>query len=450
MKSIIIAGTHSGVGKTTASIAIMRAFTKIGKKVAPFKVGPDFIDPKFHYIATNQKSYNLDSWLINEEYIKYLFKKHLMGKDISVIEGVMGLYDGCGKETIGSTAHIAKIVDAPIILVVDAKGIYNSIVALINGYISYDNDIKIQGVILNNVSTESHYLLLKEIIENEIDIKCLGYFSLNKKMNLKSRHLGLIPIEEIKNINEIIEYLGQLALKNLDIEKILKISDISDISIKDISIKDIGKIGKNLRIAIAMDEAFSFYYEDNLELMEESGIELIKFSPLADKELPENINGVYIGGGFPEIFAKELSLNNLIKKDILDKAENGLPFYCECGGLMYLTKGIIDKKDNLHDMVGFFNCKSKMTERLQRFGYIEIEFENIKIKAHEFHHSKLIDIDDSEFTYKYKIKKFNKNLLWKCGLKKKNVLAGYPHVHFYSNFEFFRRLIVLFRRNNND
>ncbi len=447
MKSIIIAGTHSGVGKTTISIALMRAYTQNGKKIAPFKVGPDFIDPKFHMIATHQKSYNLDSWLLEAKTIAKLFHKHSIGKDMSLIEGVMGLFDGCGIDTIGSTAHIAKLLNIPVILVVDVKGLYTSINALILGYKLYDKEVNIKGVILNNVSGENHYLLLKDIIEKELDIECVGYFPKNKEIAFDSRHLGLIPIEEIINIEEKIENLGNIASEKINLKKIEEIANISDLKQDETYGLSIERIGNGLKIAIARDKAFSFYYEDNLELMKESGIELIEFSPLHDKELPRGINGIYIGGGFPEMFSKELSENKSLLKDIYEKANDNLPIYGECGGLMYLTKGIINNENKFYQMVNFFNCKSEMTKNLQRFGYVEIEYENIQIKAHEFHHSRLIDIIEEDFTYKYRVKKINKNIHWNCGLAKKNVLAGYPHIHFYSNLEFFREIIGLFRRS---
>ncbi len=446
MKAIIIAGTHSGVGKTTVSIALMRAFINMGKKVAPFKVGPDYIDPKFHIKAAKQKSYNLDSWFLNDERITILFHKHSKGKDISLVEGVMGLYDGSGNGTIGSTAHIAKILKAPIILVIDAEGIYTSINALILGYKLYDKEVNIKGVLLNNISSESHYRILKEIIEEEIDVECVGYFPKNFDVSFNSRHLGLIPTEEVTDIEEKIEILGKVASKKIDLEKLEELANIPDIEPVDSYKPILEKIGEGLKIAVARDEAFSFYYEDNLELMEECGIELIEFSPLHEKELPKDINGVYLGGGFPEVFSERLSKNVALLNDISDKINDNLPIFGECGGLMYLTRGIIDKEGNFHQLVSFFDCKSKMTEKLQRFGYVEVNYEGVITKAHEFHHSKLVDIVEEDFTYKYEVKKFNSDLRWRCGLAKKNVLAGYAHVHFYSNFEFFKKIIELFRR----
>jgi len=447
MNAFIIAGTHSGVGKTTISVALMKAFTESGKKIAPFKIGPDYIDPKFHMIATGEKSYNLDSWLLDEDIITYLFYKHSKGKDLSIIEGVMGLYDGSGYKNRGSSADIAKILKVPVILVVDARGIYTSINALILGYISYDKNVKLEGIILNNVSNKDHYILLKDVIENELDIECVGYFPKDPDIQLESRHLGLIPVEEIINIEEKLNILGNIVKETIDLRKIERISSIHELGLKKLSIKEVGKIGNDLEIAIAKDEAFNFYYEDNLELMKQSGIKLIEFSPLHDEKLPESINGLYIGGGFPEVFADKLTKNSSLLKDINRKAHSGLPIYGECGGLMYLSNGIINKEGNFYEMVKFFNCKTQMTKGLQRFGYIIINFEDIKIRGHEFHHSRLVDIFEQDFTYKYEIKKLNQKIKWKCGLAKKNVLAGYPHIHFYSNFEFFIKIISLFRRS---
>ncbi len=445
MKSIIIAGTHSGVGKTTISIALMRAFTKMGKNVAPFKVGPDFIDPKFHEIATHQKSYNLDSWLLTEKTIINLFLKHSRDEDLSLIEGVMGLYDGSGTGTIGSTAHVAKILKTPVILVVDASSIYTSINALILGYKLYDKEVNLKGIVLNHISSESHYLLLKNLIERELDVECVGYFPENLEISLDSRHLGLIPVEEVSDIEQKIEKLGTIALETIDLKKIEMIAECRLNENKDSQEYMLDQWGKGLKIAIARDEAFNFYYQDNLELMEESGIELIPFSPLHDKMLPQAINGIYLGGGFPEVFAAELSKNISLLNNIRDKAERGLSIYAECGGLMYLTNGIVTKVGKLYNMVGFFNCKSEMTTRLQRFGYVLIEYENVQVRAHEFHYSILIDLENIDFNYSYRVTKENKNLIWECGITKKNVLAGYAHVHFYSNLDFFKKIVSLFR-----
>lgn len=234
-------------------------------------------------------------------------------------------------------------------------------------------------------------------------------------------------------------------------EKSIKIIDIINIT-KNKKLKKVNinfnsrNICKGLKIGVAIDKAFNFYYQDNLELLKESGAELVDFSPLKDKKLPVNINGLYIGGGFPEIFADQLSKNNAMFDDIREKLDAGLAVYAECGGLMYLTKKIKDNEKKIYPMLGFFDCTTSLTEKLQRFGYITIGYEGLMIKAHEFHYSILEDVNEKDFSYKFNINREGNKASWQCGLSKKNVLAGYPHIHFYSNFDFFKKIVELYRR----
>jgi cobyrinic acid a,c-diamide synthase len=450
MRSVIIAGTSSGSGKTTITIAMMRAFIKLNKKIAPFKVGPDYIDPKFHEAAAGTKSYNLDLWMNDEETVKFLTKKHLENKDFGIIEGVMGLYDGYDYNGNASTAHIAKTLNSAVILVVDANGASASIAATISGFKNYDPDINFKGIILNNISSPEFYSSIKIFIKEKTGVDCFGYFPHFKNITFKSRHLGLIPAEEILNINEKIDILSETALKTIDLEKIEKLaietSGFQEINDLKRLPQEIRKAGTGLKIGIAKDEAFSFYYEDNLLLLKECGVSLINFSPLNDKYLPDSLDGIYLGGGFPEEFGEKLSKNKSMLNDIKEKLENGMPCFAECGGLMYLTNGIKDKNGIYHKTVGFFNCKTIMTEKLQRFGYVEVEFDGVTTKTHEFHHS-ILEVENADFEFKYKVRKLDKNKEWDCGLFKKNVLAGYPHIHFYSNFDFFKKILELYKKD---
>ncbi|WP_053956630.1 cobyrinate a,c-diamide synthase [Inediibacterium massiliense] len=436
----VLAGTQSGVGKTTVSIGIMAALTRRGINIAPFKVGPDYIDPAFHTFVTNNKSRNLDSWLLEEDTIKRLFIKNARGK-ISIIEGVMGLYDGYGtSKDEGSTAHVSKILKSPVILIANGKGVSTSAAAQILGYKIYDEDVNIQGVILNNISGDAHYELLKESIERDTNIKCVGYLKPNQNISLESRHLGLIPSVEVKDLKDKINTIADMVEETIDLDALIKIAQEAE-ALEDFTYEE-EKIVKNVNIGVAFDEAFNFYYEDNLDLLKEMGANLIYFSPLKDQSIPKNIHGLYIGGGFPEVFAKELSENVLMRESIKEHIKNGVPTYAECGGLMYLTKAITTLEEETYEMVGVFDTIAKMTTRLQRFGYVHVNIdkpcsiskEKSYIKAHEFHRSLIEENETMEYAYVVdKIKNEKKIKSWGCGVKKYNALGAYAHIHFYSN-----------------
>ncbi|SDZ13481.1 cobyrinic acid a,c-diamide synthase [Proteiniborus ethanoligenes] len=443
MKRVVIAGTHSGCGKTTVSLGIMAALTKRGKKVAPFKVGPDYIDPSFHSFVTGNLSYNLDSWLLDSDTVKYLFNKNKKGMDICIIEGVMGMHDGFGIDNSnGSTSHVAKITKTPVVLVVEANAMSTSAAALIMGYMMYDKEVQVKGVIFNKVCGEKHYEMLKLVVEKNLGIKALGYLPKRDDISLKSRHLGLIPADEVEELNKKIDDLVELVEKHIDLKSLEEIGDVEEIGIVENPAKDIYMKYKSLKIGVPRDKAFSFYYGDNLQLMEEAGVKLLPFSPIKDKQVPKEVDGLYIGGGFPEIFAKELEENITMRENIKDLLNNGLPAYGECGGLMYLTNGILDLQGKYYKMVGFLDTESMMTNRLNRFGYINVETKTgIKIRAHEFHRSSIEENENLE--YYYHVTKYREKFIgqWKCGLTKNNVVAGYPHIHFYSNLDFLKEFL---------
>jgi len=445
MKKILIAGMQSGAGKTTVSAALMRCFTLRGMKVAPFKTGPDYIDPKFHEFVTGSYSHNLDSWMLDEDTLRHLFYKNSAGADIAVIEGVMGLFDGCGTGDAGSTAHVARITGSPVILVADAKGMSRSIAAAINGFCSFDPSIDIKGIIFNRVSGEKHYKLLQRIVEENCSVRCFGYIPSDPEIALDSRHLGLIPAEELTGLSGKVNRMAELASAGIDIDAIIDAAMPDSTSPgTPAALHKLEGRAKGLKIGMAMDKAFSFYYRDNIALMEYAGIELVNFSPLNDSKLPDGLDGVYLGGGYPEVFAQELSANKSMLDDIKIKCTGGMPLYAECGGLMFLTSGITDHGGSFFPMADFLKHRSVMTGKLQRFGYVNIKFDGIDIKGHEFHHSILVGCDD-ESEFKYNVTKESTGETWSCGLRKQNVLAGYPHIHFYSNPEFLEKIICLFK-----
>ena len=444
MKKILISGTMSGSGKTTVSSILMSAFTN----VAPFKAGPDYIDPGYHELFTGNKSHNLDAFMFDEKTLKHIFDTGSEGKSIAITEGVMGLYDGIGHEKDNfSTAHLSRILDIPIILVVNAKGISTSIAAEILGFKLFDENVKIKGVILNNVSSEKLYLNLKEAVEKYTGIECVGYLPGNEKLSVESRHLGLKQAFELKYSKELEEkkqLFKEIAEKCLDLKRIYEIAEEFEIEGSMASfepIRDLKDKYKGKRVGIARDTAFSFYYESNLELMKFSGLEIVEFSPVKDIEIPENLDMIYLGGGYPELYWKELSENISMKESIRQAYENGIKIYAECGGFIYLADRLNLLDGNSGDFCSLIDVEISMRNRLNigRFGYINIETENgIYTKGHEFHYSE-ISKDNKKEKF-YKIEK-NNGRKWSCGYRKKSLLAGYPHISFYSNIEFFKYLI---------
>ncbi|MDU2671324.1 MAG: cobyrinate a,c-diamide synthase [Clostridium sp.] len=431
MKSIIISSNCSGGGKTTFTLGLMKLLKNKGYDVQGYKVGPDYIDSGFHSEITGKQSRNLDLHLMGEEGVKASF---LRGSgDFGVIEGVMGLYDGVSITEKGSTYSISKLLsDTPIVLVLTPKAQCTTLAAEINGIKNFKN-ANIIGVVFNAVN-QKYYELLKAVVEENCDVKVLGYIPKDDSIKLESRHLGLVQSVEVNNMVDKIERCAKLIEKNIDITYLLQNSKEVKLEVKDRFHLDDRKIN----IAIAYDEAFRFYYKENLELLEEIG-NVSYFSPIKDEKLPENIDFLYLGGGYPEIFKEKLAQNRSMRNSIKEALEKGLKCYAECGGLMYLTERIEDC-----EMVGFFRGYTYMTKSLQRFGYSNVEIQgekiNININCHEFHKSD-VDIKE-ERIYNVTKESWNGNTLkWNCGYKKENTIAGYPHIHFFGNMEFLKWLI---------
>nr|WP_319399155.1 cobyrinate a,c-diamide synthase [uncultured Carboxylicivirga sp.] len=446
MKGFVLAGTNSGCGKTTVSIGLMSLLKSKGLQVAPFKTGPDYIDPLFHQKILDTPSYNLDTYMLPSEAIQYLFSKHCISKDIAVIEGVMGMYDGKGEESQGSTHELSQQLNLPVVLVVNCKGLYQSVGAIVKGFVNYKSNSSVKGVILNHCSSKEYYNFLKGIIEKECGVKCVGYVPFNKDFSLESRHLGLVQAEEVEDLQAKVQQLTQHLADTIDVNALLEISELEPTKSATLQLPDIDL--SDLHIGVAYDKAFRFYYRDNLELLQELGATLHYFSPLSDRCLPNNCNCLYIGGGYPEVFATQLSANSPLLQHVNEQVQKGLPVYAECGGLMYLTQKIISLEGEEFPMTGIYNTDVQMTKRLQRFGYAQLEYNGISTRCHEFHHSDLIE-DENHCNYikTYQLSKTEKLTDWQCGLLYKNCLAGYAHNHFYSNFEFFKELIKLWRSN---
>jgi cobyrinic acid a,c-diamide synthase len=426
---IIISAPASGQGKTTLSMGLMAALVKRGLKVQPYKVGPDYIDPAFHTAITGRNSINLDSWMLSEQYIRDLLATYSSEADISIIEGVMGLYDGMGDNPlVGSTAGISKLLDTPVILVMQAAGMSASSAAIIHGLRSFRN-INIAGVIINKPSSLNHYNTVKNAIEKHTDIKVLGCIPKTEGIQLKSRHLGLVQYCETREASQIIDQLGDIIEGNIDIQELLNIADNAE-----------SHYGNNLeklnvkcetKIAIAKDEAFSFYYWENLRILERMGARLEFFSPIHDISLPEGCSGVYIGGGYPEVFASQLHSNVSMRRDIYEKARKGLPIFAECGGYMYLNKGITTNAG-----------EARMTDKLHNFGYSEVFFcedtylmpKGGRLPVHEFHKSVIVRNAGDTCVRVSKVRN-GRVEEWGCGMHRDNVFGMYPHVYFASCIE---------------
>lgn len=448
MKSIIISSNCSGGGKSTFTLALMKVLMDRGLDVQGYKVGPDYIDTAFHTYLCRKASRNLDLFMMDEEGVRASLSK---GEgDVGIIEGVMGLYDGLGYDSSYSTYHLSKVLNIPIILIITPKAQSNTICAELLGLLNYEKaDIK--GVVLNNVS-EGYYQFLKKMIEKNTPLKVFGYMPSEERIILGSRHLGLIQSSEIEDLDDKINIASKLLKEHVDIDVIIEcLQDYSSEGNNNqakYTKELVCNKNKPIKIAYAYDKAFSFYYKDNLELFEDIG-ELIPFSPLIDKKLPEDIDFLYIGGGYPEVFEKELSSNRELLRDIKSKLENGLPAYAECGGLMYLTKG---SEEN--SLVGFFDGIYRMGKRLVNFGYAELEVsgenhifdKGLRINCHEFHKSYVELKEPKIFRLSKNYYEEGKN--WECGYIKNNVVASYAHIHFYGNMEFFNSLVKLARRNS--
>jgi cobyrinic acid a,c-diamide synthase len=457
---LIIAGTHSGVGKTTISLGIMAALKKRGFRVQPFKVGPDFIDPGYHFLATGNKSRNLDSWMLSREYLFSTFCRNMEDKDIGLIEGVMGLFDGYeGKTEEGSTAQVAKWLNLPVILIVDVRSMARSAGALVYGFENYDQRLNIAGIIFNRVGSKTHFQWLKEGVEKRCKAEILGFIPKDEEIKIPERHLGLITATENPLSQDFLHILIRLVESHINLDRILHIvgfsrekennfkEDLNSNSYLDgVTTGQSSSISP--KIGVAYDEAFCFYYEDNFDILKNLGAELVFFSPLKDAKLPKNIEGIYLGGGYPEIFAEKLAANKSLKREIRGFAERGGIVYAECGGFMYLTEGIIEFEGKKHEMVGIFPTHAKMLKKLSALGYfiVEVTEDNIlarrgdSIRGHQFRYSE-IEKMPLKIKRTYLVRKREEGKPEEEGYLYKNVLGSYIHLHFGSNLDFARRLV---------
>ena len=427
---IILAGATSGVGKTSITSAIIYGLKEKGYSVQPFKVGPDFIDPSYLSSVSNKVARNLDVWLMGQKGVLKSFVQN-SDADVSVIEGVMGYYDGfSGKSSFASTYHVATITKSQVILVLDASKTARSIAAAALGFTNFEKNSRICGLILNKVGSKKHEQLCREAL-NKVKLPVLGVIPRDNDIELESRHLGLIPVREKGSLDKKIKSIAKNLSSFINMEKIIQICRRVPNLPK--TPKEQGK-KKQVTIAVALDESFNFYYQDNLDFLRRMGAELEYFSPVSDKKIP-SCDGIYLGGGFPEVKGELLQRNSLMQKLIKKSAEDGIPIYAECGGLMYLTKSISYKSAKFK-MVGLFDAVTNMEKKL-KLNYtlaktnpnFPFSLQAKTIKGHEFHYSQLDLLSkDSKFAYDLSIGIGIKDK--KDGLVAYNTLASYMHLHF--------------------
>ncbi|MCD8362628.1 MAG: cobyrinate a,c-diamide synthase [Lachnospiraceae bacterium] len=436
MPRILLAAPASGSGKTLITCGILQALVNRGLQVASFKCGPDYIDPMFHGRVIGTKSRNLDTFFTDENTTRYLFLKNTEDCEIAVAEGVMGYYDGLGGvSTEGSTYEVACVLDLPTVLIVPCRGASLSILATIKGFLEYQRDSHIQAVILNQISPMI-YAQLAPLIEEELGIRVLGYVPKLTDLNFESRHLGLVLPGEIEALKEKLNRLAEKLEETIDIDELIALAKESGELSADQP--EIPALAGSLRIAVAEDDAFCFTYLDNLELLQEMGAELVPFSPLKDQHLPEQISGLILSGGYPELHAKELSGNGNMRAAIRDALENGMPCIAECGGFLYLHRELEGDDGNFYPMAGVLDARSYRTDRLGRFGYINLCAARdgllgpagTTLRGHEFHYWESERCGDM-----FHAKKPVGRREWDCVVGDERLYAGFPHLFLWSNPE---------------
>jgi cobyrinic acid a,c-diamide synthase len=446
---IVVAGTGSGAGKTTVTLGLMKAFADGGLRVQGFKCGPDYIDPTYHTVATGTPSRNLDSWMTSPDTVRETFIRASEGADISVIEGVMGLYDGKDPLTnTGSTAEIAMLTDSPVLLVVDVRSMGRSAAAIVLGFQRLEPKLRIAGVIVNRCGSQGHYGIVKKAIEQECGIPVLGWLKRDDGLDIPERHLGLVPAVERGELEPLFQRAAELIRAGTDLAALRALAD----SAPPLSLpahplfapdrlwsETQADAGERPVIAVARDAAFNFYYPENLDLLRQSGAELSFFSPLAGERVPEQASGLYLGGGFPEEFAADIAANKGFLEDIRNAVSRDMPVFAECGGYMVLARTLTDRSGAVHGMAGVIPSDVRMQEKRAALGYREatalqdcllLEAGEI-IRGHEFHYS-VMAYDESASPYPYAYQTKGMRGLQSEGYAKGNLLAAYTHIHLAS------------------
>jgi cobyrinic acid a,c-diamide synthase len=453
--SIAIAGERSGVGKTTVTLAILAALKRRKKTVQSFKVGPDYIDPMFHSYVTGRACRNLDTILTSDAYVQQCFDRHRQTADCALIEGVMGLFDGAsGLTDIGSTAQIAKLLNVPVVLILNCSSTSRSIAAIAHGYRTFDPQVQIAGLILNQVGSDRHLELLTAALSS-LHLPILGVLRRRDDLSIPDRHLGLIPAQELTDLNATVDQLADVGETCFDWERLLPLLSSQPVSTPSpckgegwggVKISATPPRIPKIRLAVAKDAAFNFYYADNLDLLRAAGAELVEWSPLSDSQLPPDVQGLYFGGGFPEVFAETLAANQPARQAVKAAIVAGMPTYAECGGLMYLCNQIIDFEDISYPMVGIFSTTAVMGKKLT-LGYRQLTAlqDSLLLKTgdrvwgHEFHRSTLTDLPIQPL---YNLQGYeSKSIFMPEGWSSYQVQAAYTHLHFGTKIDLPARFI---------
>jgi cobyrinic acid a,c-diamide synthase len=450
---LVVAGTASGTGKTSVALGLVSALKERGLQVQTFKVGPDFLDPSYLALASGRPCYNLDGWMCGHDYTKTLFARTTRGADAAVIEGVMGLFDGADAASLsGSTAEIATWLDAPVLLVVSAHGAARSFAATVYGFVHFEPIVRIDGVVVNHCGSASHAELLADALRAAGLPPLLGSLADDSLPVLPSRHLGLVTANDDILTDETLRQFARALEQQVSMDAVLHLARSAP-ALPEFPATVGERPAGNVRIAVARDKAFHFYYPDNLEALESAGAELAYFSPLKDACLPDHSAGVYIGGGYPEMYAAQLASNRSMSQTIRVLADAGHPVYAECGGLMYLSQGIETQDGIRHELVGLLPVWTRMLKRRKALGYVEavplrdslLAPGSAVLRGHEFHYSEIapLGVTDQQWVPAYATRRRRGTECAVEGFHRGNVLASYVHVHFASHLGAASRFVRL-------
>lgn len=448
---ILIGAVQGRSGKTTFTLGLLKALTDMGYDVQPFKKGPDYIDPSWMTFASGRGCRNLDLFMMGADGAKESFIRHSLGHDISVVEGSMGLFDGLDVQGSSSSAEMAYVLGAPVILVVNCTRLTRSVAALVNGVVNFDKRIRIGGVLLNQVARARHVDILTQSIAHYCDVPVLGILPKSKEVEIPDRHLGLIPAGEQDMLQDRIGILGNLVKENVNIEHLLQIARDTE-AIEVPAERPVCIDTDKVKIGVLRDKSFSFYYPENLEALEAAGAELVPVNALQDSQLPE-VDALYIGGGFPEVMAEQLVANESLRIQIRAEIEAELPVYAECGGLMYLANHILMQGES-YPMVGVFDCDVEMKSKPQGIGYTiqrvlpgnPFFTEGTLVRGHEFHNSQIVNKGEN-LQYGFETQRGKGIVKGNDGLLYKNTVAGYHHLHVSAAPEWAERMVKMARQH---